>query len=148
MEGYKISSEIRFYIESKSSSYVSAELSFRHLIIKDDIEIGMFPSANIDAWGREETQYVYFKYTEMVFNRYSIWFALKYGNVSVNEKGVYIDYSYGVSIRYVGVSSKSIISEEGVVTEEWQDDRWILHDNFTKLFFVPNIGFKIDFAFN
>src|SRR5688572_24495901 len=44
MGGYRLRAESRFFIFKKPTRYFATELSFRHLIIRDEVGIGMEPS--------------------------------------------------------------------------------------------------------
>ena len=107
----------------------------------------MHPSTEINLWGDRITEYAYFKDTELEFNRYSTWLTLRYGLEKIYDNGFCFDLYYGVSIRHVSVQSKSIIPEEGTVTEVWENEHWTLQDDFSDTYLAPIIGFKIGFVF-
>ncbi len=145
MGGYKLRAESRFHVFRKPNRYFSTELSFRHLIIRDEVGIGMEPSTQADEWGWEETNYAYFINTDMLFHRFNTRIEFKYGFEKTWENGFCFDMYTGISIRRTNVQSNSKIPEGGTNPGAWNEMQWTLEDNFTRGYATPIIGFKMGF---
>lgn len=137
MGGYHLRGEGRFYTPSFPKFYYAAGFYFRHLIIRDDVPIGM--EGVTDEFG--QSTFAYFKNTPMVFNRFNTNLDIKWGvQLRSNEKLAF-DFYCGLSLRNVWVQSSSSIPEGGMVPE--QQGSWRLVDNHTMFYPIPIAGIKI-----
>lgn len=146
MGGYKLRVESRFYIFKKPTRYFSSELSFRHLIIRDEIGVGMEPTTNVDEWGWETENYAYFINTPMVFHRFNTYVTFKYGIQKSWSNGFVLDMYTGLSIRNTTVRSWSDIPEGGTIPWTWNTPEWTLEDGFRRAYVTPIIGIKLGFG--
>ncbi len=139
MGGYRLRFEGRAYMPVKTNQYISAGISFRHLIIRDVVAIGM--EEFIGNMG--EVNYAYFMDTPMVFSRMSTHFEFKYGAQRiVNDKFV-IDFYMGLSLRNINVQTNSKIPSGGGFPD--QRGVWTLEDGHKITYPIPIFGFKFGF---
>lgn len=142
MGGYKVRGEGRVYMPVKTNRYLAIGLSVRHIIIRDDVAIGMEPFTN--QWGG--TEFAYFQETQMLFNRVNTNLDLKFGFQKIKPGGLVLDFYTGLSVRAVQVRSNSEIPAGG----DFPDNRgvWTLTNNHNLTYPTPIIGFKIGFTQN
>jgi hypothetical protein len=140
MGGYKLRSEGRFYMPVRTNRYLAVGLTVRHIVIQDEILIGMEPSPG--QWG--QTEFAYFQETPMVFHRLNTNLDLKFGFQNVRPGGLLLDFYAGLSIRSVRVRSNSDIPAGG----DFPMNRgvWTLSDNHNLTYPTPIVGVKIGFA--
>lgn len=140
MGGYRIRCEARAYMPTKTNRYLSVGLSFRHLIIKDVVAIGM--EGETTEWG--ETNFAYFQNVPMTFNRFNTHFDFKYGFQRVYNDFMLFEMYIGLSLRHVNVQTRSTIPEGG----DFPDARgmWTLTDNHNLTYPTPIFGFKFGFV--
>ncbi len=140
MGGYKIRGEGRIYMPVKTNRYLAVGMSVRHIIIKDEVAIGMEPFTN--QWGG--TDFAYFQDTPMLFNRINTNLDLKFGFQKIKKGGLVLDFYTGLSIRAVQVRSNSEIPAGGDFPN--QRGVWTLTQNYNLTYPTPIVGFKIGFA--
>ncbi|MFT5819939.1 MAG: hypothetical protein ACI8ZM_001164 [Crocinitomix sp.] len=141
MGGYKVRVEGRIYMPVKTNRYLALGLSVRHLIIRDEVAIGMEPFTT--QWGG--TDFAYFQDTEMLFNRINTNLDLKYGFQKVKPGGLVLDFYAGLSIRSIQVRSNSEIPDGGDFPLRG-GGIWTLTKNHSLNYPTPIVGFKIGFA--
>ena len=93
MGGYKLRFEGRAYMPVKTNRYISGGISFRHLIIRDIVAVGM--EEVIGEFG--EPTFAYFMNVPMVFNRFNTHFEFKYGFQKVIQNSVLLEMYMGLS---------------------------------------------------
>lgn len=139
MGGYKVRGEGRIYMPNKTNNYLSFGASVRHLVIKDEVAIGM--EGVEGQFG--ETIFAYFINTPMTFNRFTIDFSVKYGYQVVQTSGFVLDFYAGLNLRSLRVYSNSKIPEGGELPI--QRGMWQLEDGKKLSYPLPVIGLKIGF---
>ncbi|NOQ70567.1 MAG: hypothetical protein GQ574_01110 [Crocinitomix sp.] len=140
MGGYKLRAEGRFYMPIKTNRYLAVGMSVRHIIIRDEVAIGMEPFQT--QWGG--TDFAYFQETPMLFNRLNTNLDLKFGFQKIKKGGLVLDFYAGLSIRAVQVRSNSEIPAGGNFTD--RGGVWNLSNNHNLTYPTPIVGFKIGFA--
>lgn len=140
MGGYKLRAEGRMYMPVRTNRYLAFGVSFRHLIIRDEVPIGMEGTEN--EWGQQD--FAYFINTPMLFNRFNTNYELKLGFQRVFGGNIAFDFYTGLSIRTINVQSSSEIPEGGSIPE--QRGMWRLEDNYKFTYPTPIIGFKFGFV--
>lgn len=146
MGGYRLRAESRFFSFKKPTRYFATELSFRHLIIKDNIGIGMEPSTQINEWGVEQQTFAYFVKTDMVFHRFNTTFNLKYGYEKTFANGFVIDLYAGLSMRKIYTRTWTDIPEGGTIPAINQGFGWNLGDKVSNMYITPIVGLKLGFV--
>lgn len=139
MGGYKLRGEARVYMPVKTNQYLGLGVQFRHIIIRDEVPIGM--EGTEGEFG--EQQFAYFINTPMVFHRLNTFIDLKWGFQRETTSNIVFDFYGGLSIRYIGVRSSSDIPEGGSVPE--QRGVWRLEDGYRLTYPTPILGLKIGF---
>jgi len=139
MGGYKLRFEGRAYMPVKTNRYISAGLSFRHLIIRDVVAVGM--EEVIGEFG--QSTFAYFMNVPMVFNRFNTHFEFKYGFQKVIQNSVVIEMYMGLSLRSIRVQSNSEIPLGAGLPD--QRGLWTLADGHKLTYPVPIFGFKFGF---
>lgn len=137
MGGYKLRGESKFFVLKKPNRYFSLELSMRHLIIRDEIAIGMEGDGN--------GNFAYFQDELMTFNRFNTQIAFKYGFEKTWESGFLIDFYAGLAIRQNYVISGSKIPEGGVPQGNWNVMGWDLRDGYKFNYPTPILGFRLGY---
>lgn len=138
MGGYKLRAESRFYTPNFSKFYFAAGISFRHLIIRDEVAIGM---EGVSNGVFEEPDFAYFVNTPMVFNRFNSNIDAKWGLQLETEGNFAFDFYCGLSFRTVFVQTNSTIPEGGRIAE--MRGAWTLNDNHRFFYPIPIFGVKI-----
>ena len=146
MGGYRLRAESRFYVFKKPTRYFATELSFRHLLIRDEIGIGMEPSTSNDEWGIPQQNFAYFVNTDMLFHRFNTNFNVKYGLQKVYPNGFVIDLYTGLSMRKVYTRTWTDIPEGGTIPRINNGFPWTLGDKLTRTYMTPIIGIKLGFV--
>lgn len=139
MGGYKLRFEGRAYMPIKTNRYISGGISFRHLIIRDIVAVGM--EEVIGEFG--EPTFAYFMNVPMVFNRFNTHFEFKYGFQQVVGNAVVIDMYMGLSLRNIHVLSNGEIPNGAGFPD--QRGIWTLVDGHSLTYPVPIFGFKFGF---
>ncbi len=139
MGGYKLRFEGRAYMPVKTNRYISGGISFRHLIIRDIVAVGM--EEVIGEFG--EPTFAYFMNVPMVFNRFNTHFEFKYGFQKVIDNSVLIEMYMGLSLRSVRVQTNSELPTGSGVPD--QRGMWTLTDGHKLTYPVPIFGFKFGF---
>lgn len=140
MRGYRLRLEGRLFMPVRTNQYLAFGASFRHLIIKDDVALGM--EAFTDNQG--QTDFAYFVNTPMVFNRFSTNFDLKYGFQREFSNVFIVDFFMGLSLRNINVQSNTKIPDGAQVPPD--RGAWTLVDNHKLTYPIPIMGFKIGFV--
>lgn len=143
--GYKLRAEGRFYIFRKPSRYLSAELGFRHQIVREEVGIGMEPSTTVNEFGFEQQSFAYFINTDMIFHRFTSSLTMKYGIQKIIARRFVLDMYGGLSIRRSATKSWSDIPEGGTVPMNrmfWGG----LGENSMGYLVTPVIGFRLGFV--
>lgn len=140
MGGYKLRAEGRVYMPYKTNRYLALGLSFRHVIIKDEVAIGMEPFTT--EWGGRA--FAYFQNTPMLFNRFNTNLDLKFGFQKIKAGGLVLDFYTGLSLRAVQVRSNSEVPDGGDIPP--QQGVWTLTQNHNLTYPTPIVGFKIGFS--
>lgn len=146
MGGYRLRAESRFFVFKKTGHYFATEISFRHLIIRDQIGIGMEPSTQIDQWGNVQQTFAYFINTDMTFHRFTKSFNLKYGIQRTFPNGFVLDFYTGLSIRNNNTRTWSDIPEGGTIQMTNAGLGWRLGDRVSNGYITPMIGLKLGFV--
>lgn len=139
MGGYKLRFEGRAYMPVKTNRYISGGISFRHLIIRDIVAVGM--EEVIGEFG--EPTFAYFMNVPMVFNRFNTHFEFKYGFQKVIDNSVLIEMYMGLSLRSVRVQTNSELPNGSGFPD--QRGMWTLTDGHKLTYPVPIFGFKFGF---
>lgn len=139
MSGYRFRLEGRAYMPVKTNRYFAAGVSFRHLIIKDVVAVGM--EGVPGEFGQME--FAYFQKVPMRFNRFNTHFDLKYGFQRVIQNKIVIDCYMGFSLRTISVKTRSELPNGGSFTD--QRGMWTLTDNHSLTYPAPILGFKFGF---
>jgi len=140
MRGYRLRLEGRLFMPVRTNQYLAFGASFRHLIIKDEVALGM--EAFTDNQG--QTDFAYFVNTPMVFNRFNTNFDLKYGFQREFGDVFIVDFYMGLSLRNINVQSTTKIPDGAEVPPS--RGMWTLVDNHKLTYPIPIFGFKIGFA--
>jgi hypothetical protein len=140
MFGYRLRGESRFKIPDKGNCYLAVGLSLRHLIIKDEIYVGM--GAFTNDWG--SINYVYFQRVDASANRFNINLDLKYGFQNIKTAGYVLDFYAGLSIRSLVIRGESGIPEGGH-TFNAERGIWTIAENYNLFYPTPIAGVKIGF---
>lgn len=140
MSGYRLRAEGRLYMPKRPNRYMAFGLSFRHIIIRDEIAVGM--EGTDGDWGQRN--YAYFINTPMTFHRFNTNYEVKFGYQKLMGKTLIMDFYTGLSIRNINVQSRSEIPVGGEIPD--QGGVWTLHDNYKLTYPTPIIGFKIGFV--
>lgn len=138
MGGYKLRAEGRFYTPNFPKFYYAAGISFRHLIIRDEVAIGMEGVSNGQF---EEPDFAYFVKNPMVFNRFNSNIDMKWGLQLETDANLAFDFYCGLSLRTVFVNTNSAIPEGGQIAE--MRGVWTLNDNHRMFYPIPVFGVKI-----
>jgi hypothetical protein len=141
MFGYRLRGESRFKVPDKGNRYLAIGLSFRHLIVKDEIFVGMDPFMN--DWGT--TNYVYFQRFDVSANRFNINIDLKYGFQKIKTAGYVLDFYAGLSVRSLVIRGKSDIPDGGH-SFNVQRGMWTIAENYNLIYPTPIAGVKIGFS--
>lgn len=139
MGGYRIRFEARKYMPIRTNRYLSGGVSFRHLIIRDEVAFGM--EEVINEFGQPD--FAYFMNVPMTFNRLNTNFELKYGFQKVVGNAVIIDMYMGLSLRNIHVLSNGEIPNGAGFPD--QRGIWTLVDGHKLTYPVPIFGFKFGF---
>ncbi len=142
MNGYNLRLEPRFFLFTGKHHYLSAEIYFRHLIIKDEIPVGM--EGTTDEWGTPT--YAYFINTDMLFHRFNSRLNLKYGVQHIFKNGFVLETYTGLSLRKTVVLSNSDFPDGGEPQGGRNGFEWNLVDGHTNQYFTPVFGVKLGFA--
>lgn len=140
LSGYNLRGESRFYILKKPNHYLAAGVNFRHLIIKDDVPVGM----NAVGENPQQQDFEYFINTKMRFHRFNTDVNLKWGFQRTFAKHFVFDFYAGLSLNTIGVQSFSKIPSGGIVADNW-NNQFTLVDNFRESNIRPLIGFKFGY---
>ncbi len=146
MGGYRLRAESRFFVFKKPGRYIATEFSFRHLIINDEIGIGMEPSNQIDQWGNVQQNFAYFINTDMTFHRFTKTFNFKYGIQRTYQNRFVLDFYTGFSIRNNSTRTWSDIPEGGTLTDRNNGLGLRLGDRISSGYITPIIGLKLGFG--
>jgi len=142
MRGYKLRYESRLFIRKNPKKYFAAEMSFRHLIISDNIGYGME--------GDGDGNFAYFKHADMKFHRFTTAINFKMGRQKVYDNGFLWEYYWGLSLRRNFVSSSSDLPS-GV--ENPYDQRapnnldWSLVNGHQGGYVTPIVGLRVGYVF-
>ena len=136
MGGYKLRAESKFFVLKKPNRYISTELTMRHLVIRDDVAVGMEGDGN--------GNFSYFMDERMTFNRFNTQFAFKWGFEKEWDSGFLIDFYTGFAARQVFVQSGQPESG-GVVQGDWSVLGWNLVDNHKMSYVTPVFGLRLGF---
>lgn len=137
MNGYRLRFESRFYKFQKENLYVSTELSARHLIISDDIRIGME--------GDGEGNFAYFINERSIIHRFSTHFNFKVGAQRVLADNLVLDLYAGLSFRRNNVLNNAEYPEEGEPQISWNRFDWNLQDGHKFGYAMPIVGVRLGF---
>jgi hypothetical protein len=146
MGGYRLRAESRFFVFKKTGHYLATEISFRHLIINDEIGIGMEPSTQVDQWGNVQQNFAYFINTDMIFHRFTKAVNFKYGIQKKFQNGFVLDFYTGVSIRNNNTRTWSDIPEGGTLQVTNAGMGWRLGDRISNGYITPMVGLKLGFG--
>jgi hypothetical protein len=136
MNGYRLRFESRFSGFKNESFYVSTEFSFRHLIIGDELSVGME--------GDGEGNFAYFMNDNITVNRFSSHFNVKFGFQLLSKANVVVDWFGGMSFRFNNViASQATIPEGGVIVPNWNRFDWELTDGHNFGYAMPIIGMRV-----
>ena len=136
MGGYKMRAESKFFVLRKPNRYISTELTFRHLLIRDNVSIGMEGDGN--------GNFAYFMDERMTFNRFNTQFAFKWGFEKEWDSGFLIDFYTGLAARQVFVQSGQP-EANGEVMGDWNAFNWSLVDNHKMSYVTPIFGLRLGF---
>lgn len=135
MNGYRIRFESRWWGFKRPKIYVSSELAFRHLIIKDETAFGMEGDGN--------GNFAYFINQEMLYHRFSTHFNFKMGYQKVFSNSMVLDLFWGMSFRRNNVLTGSTPPEGGEAQIWWNPLEWRLENRHKFGYATPIVGFRI-----
>ncbi len=137
MGGYRLRGEGRVYLPKKQNRYFAVGASFRHLIIRDIIPLGVEGVEN--EFGQQE--FAFFMNTPFVFHRFNTNLDFKYGFQKELKKNVFLDFYLGLSIRNINVQSNTELPNGTEIPE--LRGFWTLRDNHKLKYPIPIFGFKV-----
>lgn len=140
LSGYSLRGESRFSIFKKPKYYLAAGISFRHLIIKDNVPVGI----NAVGENPQQQDFEYFINTKMRFHRFNTDLSFKWGFQRTFFKNLVFDFYTGLGLYRVGVQSFSKIPTGGILANNW-NNQFTLVDNFRESNIRPLVGFKLGY---
>lgn len=136
MNGYKLRFESRAHLFKKPNRYFATELSFRHLIINDDVAFGQEGDGN--------GNFAFFTTENVTAHRLTTQLNLKLGINKVYENGFVVDFYGGFSLRRNNVVGRSLPTAEQTV-DAWNPFNWTLTRGHNFTYITPIIGLKFGF---
>jgi hypothetical protein len=137
MNGYKLRFEGRIYPFKKETRYFSSELSFRHLIIRDEMAVGQEPDMN--------GNFAYFTTEDVRAHRFSTQLNLKMGIQKVYENRFVLDFYWGLSLRNNSVAGLNTLADDAEVQGDWNSMGWVIERGHVRNYAVPMVGIKLGF---
>ncbi len=141
LTGYQLRTEGRAYIFKKPTRYLAADLTFRHLVIREnDVPVGMDPTENPNGID----DFAYFVNTKMRFHQFNTSLALKWGFQRNLGDNFVFDLNVGLRLNNINVQSRSKLPTGGILPDDW-NNRLTLVDNYRDSNVRPTVAFKIGY---